>query len=102
MTVDWQPAESFQDILYDRAIVRPGAGIARITINRPEVHNAFRGRTCEELVAAFQEAGYDRDVGAIVLTGAGERAFCSGGDQSGHETDGKYSGSRGVVGMPID
>ena len=42
MTVDWQPAESFQDILYDRAIVRPGAGIARITINRPEVHNAFR------------------------------------------------------------
>ncbi len=88
---------SYEDILYDVA-----DHVATITINRPQVHNAFRGRTCEELLEAFQQAGYDRDIGAIVLTGAGERAFCSGGDQSGHEADGKYSGSRGVVGMPID
>ena len=88
---------SYEDILYDVA-----DHVATITINRPQMHNAFRGRTCEELLLAFQEAGYDRDIGAIVLTGAGERAFCSGGDQSGHESDGKYSGARGVVGMPID
>lgn len=88
---------SYDDLLYD---VRDH--VATITINRPKVHNAFRGRTCEELVRAFQTAGYDRDVGAIVLTGSGERAFCSGGDQSGHEADGKYAGGRGVIGMPID
>jgi 2-ketocyclohexanecarboxyl-CoA hydrolase len=88
---------SYQDILYEVA-----DHVATITINRPEVHNAFRGRTCDELVRGFHAAGYDRDVGAIVLTGAGERAFCSGGDQSSHEDDGKYSGSRGVIGMPID
>ena len=66
---------SYEDIRYE---VRDH--VATITIDRPEVHNAFRGRTCEELVTAFQRAGYARDVGAIVLTGAGERAFCSGGD----------------------
>ena len=88
---------SYEDIRYDVA-----DHVATITMNRPEVHNAFRGRTCEELIRAFQAAGYDRDIGAIVLTGAGERAFCSGGDQSGHEADGKYSGGRGILGMPID
>jgi 2-ketocyclohexanecarboxyl-CoA hydrolase len=88
---------SYEDVRYE---VRDH--VATITIDRPEVHNAFRGRTCEELVQAFQRAGYDRDVGAIVLTGAGERAFCSGGDQSDHADDGRYAGSRGVIGMPID
>lgn len=88
---------SFEDVLYE---VRDH--VATITIDRPEVHNAFRGRTCEELVEAFHTAGYDRDIGAIVLTGAGERAFCSGGDQSDHDADGKYAGGRGVIGMPID
>ena len=88
---------SYEDIRYD---VKDH--VATITIDRPEVHNAFRGQTCDELVRAFQDAGYDRDIGAIVLTGAGERAFCSGGDQSGHEADGKYAGSRGIIGMPID
>jgi 2-ketocyclohexanecarboxyl-CoA hydrolase len=86
---------SYQDVLYEVA-----NHVATITLNRPEVHNAFRAQTCVDLIAAFQVAGYDSDVGAIVLTGAGQRAFCSGGDQSGH--DGSYEGGRGVIGMPID
>ena len=86
---------SYEDIDYDVE-----NQVATITLKRPEVYNAFRAQTCIELIRAFGEAGYDRDVGAIVLTGAGERAFCSGGDQSGHE--GQYVGGRGVIGMPID
>ena len=74
-------------------------GVARVTINRPEVYNAFRGLTVEELIAAFQQVGWNRDVGVIVLTGAGDKAFCTGGDQSAH--DGQYDG-RGTVGLPID
>ena len=85
----------YQDILYE---VRP-AGVARITINRPDKYNAFRGQTLEELIDAFQRAGWDRDIGVIVLTGAGEKAFCTGGDQSAH--DGQYDG-RGTIGLPID
>jgi 2-ketocyclohexanecarboxyl-CoA hydrolase len=86
---------SYQDILYEVS-----DHTATITLNRPKVMNAFRAQTCVDLIAAFQRAGYDRDVGAIVLTGAGERAFCTGGDQSSH--DGQYEGGRGVIGMPID
>ena len=85
----------YQDILYE---VRP-AGVARITINRPDKYNAFRGQTVEELIDAFQRAGWDRDIGVIVFTGAGEKAFCTGGDQSAH--DGQYDG-RGTIGLPID
>jgi 2-ketocyclohexanecarboxyl-CoA hydrolase len=73
--------------------------VAYITINRPDVMNAFRGRTCEELIHAFQRAGYDQDIGAIVFAGAGDRAFCTGGDQSTH--DGQYDG-RGTVGIPLE
>jgi 2-ketocyclohexanecarboxyl-CoA hydrolase len=89
-------SEAYEDLLYS---VRDR--VATIAINRPKVHNAFRAKTCEELVRAFSRAGYDREVGAIVLTGAGERAFCSGGDQSGGHAGG-YGGNRGVLGMPID
>lgn len=85
----------YEDILYDEE-----HHVATITLNRPKVYNAFRGRTCEELIHAFHRAGYNRDVGVIVLTGSGEKAFCTGGDQSGHE--GGYEGDRGVLGMPID
>lgn len=85
----------YQDLLYEKS-----DHVVTITLNRPEVYNAFRGQTCDELVKAFGRAGYDRDVGAIVLTGAGEKAFCTGGDQSDH--DGQYAGDRGVIGMPID
>lgn len=85
---------SYEDILFD---VRDG--VARITINRPQVHNAFRGKTCEELIDALQKAGWDRSVGVIVLGGAGEKAFCTGGDQSAHA--GSYDG-RGTIGLPIE
>ncbi|MCP3984597.1 MAG: 1,4-dihydroxy-2-naphthoyl-CoA synthase [bacterium] len=87
----------YQDILFELH-----DHVATITLNRPEVMNAFRARTCVELVDAFQRAGYDREIGVIVLTGAGERAFCTGGDQSSHGEDGGYEGGRGVIGMPID
>ena len=69
-------APDFIDILYDKQ-----AGIATITINRPEVLNAFRPLTVDELIEAFRDAGEDESIGVVVLTGAGERAFCSGGDQ---------------------
>lgn len=85
---------TYEDILYD---IRDAA--AWITINRPKVMNAFRGRTVEELIHAFSAAANDKSVGVVVLTGAGDRAFCTGGDQSAHE--GNYDG-RGVVGLPID
>ena len=52
--------------------------VAYITINRPEVMNAFRGQTCDELIHALHKAGYDPEVGVIVLAGAGDRAFCTG------------------------
>ena len=84
----------YEDILYE---VRKGA--AWITINRPEKMNAFRGRTCEELIRAVNRAGYDSAIGAIVLAGAGEKAFCTGGDQSSHS--GQYDG-RGTVGLPVE
>jgi 2-ketocyclohexanecarboxyl-CoA hydrolase len=73
--------------------------VATITINRPEVYNAFDAQTCEELLHAFRRAGANRDVRVVVLTGAGDKAFCTGGDQS--NKDGDYGG-RGVVGLPID
>ena len=95
MTLDWQPVESFQDILYERALVRPRAGVARITINRPEVHNAFRPLTLTEMSRAFELAGDDPEVGVVLLTGAGGRAFCSGGDQR-VRGEGGYVGDDGV------
>lgn len=84
----------YQDILY---AVRGQA--AWIAINRPEKYNAFRGVTCEELIHAITKAGWDKAIAAIVLTGAGPKAFCTGGDQSAH--DGAYDG-RGTIGLPIE
>ena len=84
----------YEDILY--AVTD---GIARITINRPQVMNAFRGKTCEELIHAFNRAGWDDAIGVIVLAGAGDRAFCTGGDQSAHA--GQYDG-RGLIGLPVE
>jgi len=84
----------YEDILYE---LRNGA--AWITINRPDKMNAFRGRTCDELIQAIQRAAYDPAVGVIVLAGAGDRAFCTGGDQSAHA--GQYDG-RGTIGLPME
>src|SRR5690606_24607779 len=85
---------NYQDILYE---VRNGA--AWITINRPDRMNAFRGITCDELIHAINRAGWDRSIGVIVLAGAGDKAFCTGGDQSAHE--GQYDG-RGTIGLPME
>ena len=84
----------YRDILYGEV-----DGVARITINRPEKLNAFRGQTCEELILAFNQAGWNKEIGVIVFTGVGDRAFCTGGDQSAHE--GSYGG-RGTIGLPIE
>ena len=84
----------YQDILYTEA-----GGVATITINRAKVYNAFSARTCEEMIDAFQRAGWNREVGVVVLTGAGDKAFCTGGDQSSH--DGGYGG-RGTIGLPVE
>jgi 2-ketocyclohexanecarboxyl-CoA hydrolase len=88
-------APVFEDILFEKRDNRA----AWIIINRPKLYNAFRARTMEELIKAFQMAGYDKAISSIVLTGAGDKAFCTGGDQSAHE--GQYDG-RGIVGLPID
>ncbi len=74
--IAWQPAGTFGDILYHKA-----EGIAKITINRPEVRNAFRPQTVREMIEALQDARLDEAVGVVILCGAGDKAFCSGGDQ---------------------
>src|SRR5918995_782249 len=73
----WTTAAPFEDIRYETS----GDGIAKITIDRPEVRNAFRPQTIVEISQALELAREDADVGAIILTGEGELAFCSGGDQ---------------------
>src|SRR5438105_9680477 len=82
----WKEARRFEDIRYEKS-----QGIAKITINRPEVRNAFRPQTLFELSAAFADAREDSDVGVIIFTGEGDMAFCSGGDQ-------RIRGSEGYVG----
>jgi naphthoate synthase len=86
MTVTWTSAAPYTDILYDLS----GDGIARIAINRPARRNAFRPETVMELQDAFARAHRDPDVGVIILTGVGDQAFCSGGDQTVRGDDGGY------------
>ncbi len=74
---EWKETPGFSDIRYAKA----GEGIAKITINRPEVRNAFRPETVKEMQAAFDDARDDESIGVVILTGAGREAFCSGGDQ---------------------
>ncbi len=82
--------DGYEDVRYEKA-----EGIAKITIDRPEVRNAFRPQTVRELQRAFTDARDDSDIGVVILTGAGDKAFCSGGDQRvrGH---GGYVGADGV------
>mgnify|MGYP003588062266 FL=1 len=91
--VQFRPAAGFDftDILYEKS----PEGIAKITINRPKVRNAFRPQTVEEMKRAFEDARVDAEIGVVVLTGAGDKAFCSGGDQKvrGH---GGYVGDDGI------
>ncbi len=79
-----KPSE-FTDILYEIS-----DGTCTITINRPDRYNAFRGRTVDELIAAFTHAWVDNSVGAVIITGAGEKAFCTGGDQKERAALGNY------------
>jgi len=89
---------AYEDILYTKE-----EGIATITINRPKVLNAFRNLTVQEMVEAFQDAWGDRTIGAVILTGVGERSFCTGGDQSVREGGG-YQGkpARSDTGMDAE
>ncbi|MEA3132423.1 MAG: 2-ketocyclohexanecarboxyl-CoA hydrolase [Gammaproteobacteria bacterium] len=88
---------AYKDITYEL-----GEHAARITINRPDVYNAFRLQTVEELIHAFQTANEEHSVNTVVFTGAGEKAFCTGGDQKSHLTEDGLYGPRGTVGMPIE
>lgn len=76
MAFDWESQGDYEDIRYETI-----TGIAKITIDRPEVRNAFRPTTLFELSDAFETARNDETVGVIILTGEGDKAFCSGGDQ---------------------
>ncbi|ADI25663.1 1,4-dihydroxy-2-naphthoyl-CoA synthase [Geobacillus sp. G4] len=86
MPFEWVKQYDYEDIIYETY-----NGIAKITINRPEVHNAFRPKTVNEMIDAFTKARDDSNIGVIILTGAGGKAFCSGGDQ-------KVRGHGGYVG----
>jgi naphthoate synthase len=86
MGIQWAAAGAYEDIRYEKA-----EGIAKITINRPEVRNAFRPQTLHELQRAFHDVREDPEVGVAILTGAGDEAFCSGGDQ-------RIRGKAGYVG----
>lgn len=76
-TVNWQVVKTYEDIEFHRH-----EEIAKITINRPEIHNAFRPLTVDEMLEAFEYCRKDPSIGVIILTGKGDQAFCSGGDQS--------------------
>ena len=89
MTI-WIPYGSYTDIKYHKTV-----GIAKITINRPEVRNAFRPHTVEEMRHALNDARNDSTIGVIVLTGEGKEAFCSGGDQKIRKEAG-YADEQGV------
>jgi len=93
--IEWQTAHEYSDILYEKA-----EGIAKITINRPEVRNAFRPQALAELRDAFGRARDDLEVGSIIFTGAGTEAFCSGGDQRIRGDDG-YIGDDEVAGQGV-
>lgn len=93
MKYNWIKVKDYQDIIYEKL---DGEGIARVTINRPEVRNAFRPETVKEMIDAFNDAREDQTVGVILLTGAGpakdgKYAFCSGGDQ-------RIRGDKGYIG----
>lgn len=93
--IEWQTAGTYDDIIFQKA-----EGIARISINRPEVHNAFRPKTIFEMLDAFRNANEDSSIGVVLFTGEGGRAFCSGGDQRirGH---GGYVGEDNITRLNV-
>lgn len=93
---DWQKAGDYTDIRYEKA-----EGIAKITINRPEVRNAFRPVTVKEMRDALNDARDDHEIGVIILTGEGPLAFCSGGDQSTRGDAGYKEQGSGVMRLNV-
>jgi naphthoate synthase len=88
--VEWVKMRDYTDIIFEKA-----EGIGKITINRPEVRNAFRPETLNELIDAFNRCREDQEIGVVIFTGQGEKAFCSGGDQR-VRGEGGYVGEDGV------
>ncbi len=88
---------NYKDITYE-----VGANAVRIFINRPEVFNAFRNQTVEELIDAFRKADEEKSVNTVIFGGAGDKAFCTGGDQKVHLSEDGLYGPRGMVGLPIE
>jgi naphthoate synthase len=95
MATEWTPAGEYTDIRYELSGA-PTPGIAKITINRPEVRNAFRPETLIEISHALESAREDTEVGVIILTGEGPLAFCSGGDQRVRGDTGYVPGGQAV------
>lgn len=94
--LDWRPAGEYTDIRYETA-----EGIAKITIDRPEVRNAFRPLTVRELSLAFEAARDDPGIGVVILTGEGPLAFCSGGDQRVRGEDGYLEEGSGLARLNV-
>jgi naphthoate synthase len=94
--VTWTPAVQYEDIRYEHS----GTGIAKVTINRPEVRNAFRPETVQELIDAFARIRDDASIGCVLLTGEGRDAFCAGGDLR-HKGRGGYVGGDGLARLNV-
>jgi naphthoate synthase len=95
--IAWTTARDYEDIRYEHS----GTGIAKVTINRPRVHNAFRPKTVRELIDAFARIRDDASIGCVLLTGEGDKAFCSGGDQSYKSHEGGYLDDDGVARLNV-
>ena len=95
--VTWTPAADYHDIRYEHS----GAGVAKVTIDRPEVRNAFRPETVAEMIDAFARIRDDATIGCVLLTGAGDVAFCAGGAQNAKRPAGGYVGGDGLARLNV-
>ena len=95
--VTWTPVVEYRDIRYEHS----GTGIAKVTINRPEVRNAFRPQTVRELSDAFARIRDDASIGCVLLTGEGDVAFCAGGDQRYKSDKGGYLDDEGIARLNV-
>ncbi|HXG39808.1 MAG TPA: 1,4-dihydroxy-2-naphthoyl-CoA synthase [Candidatus Limnocylindrales bacterium] len=96
MPVTWTRVRDYEDIRYEHS----GTGIAKVTIDRPEVHNAFRPKTVDEMIDAFRRIRDDSSIRVALLTGAGDRAFCAGGDQR-YKVEGGYQDESGPARLNV-
>ena len=96
-STSWTTVVEYTDIRFERT----DSGIARVTIDRPEVHNAFRPETVSQLIDAFARIRDDPTIGCVLLTGTGDKAFCSGGDQRYKSHAGGYVGGDGIARLNV-